>query len=596
MDRFFARRMGLILGFLAVVAVFAGGVWRYGYVQALHQLADRGEADLLLATDRLTGQLQLYQTLAVVTADHPTVAALLESGADLGASEVMRRLADKTGVLDIAVVSPGGFVLSSASGRLPPRVEDAEYLKLGFQGALGEGHGPAPGFAGETSSERAPRAYFFAAPVFKSGGGVAGALLVVVDVERLEAEWRGARPAIWFTDEAGEVFISNRSELLGWRRAGLGIAPPDMTPEAARAGLSQEVLAGHVIWEEDWSPYVPSKGLYLVQELPVIGMQAETLLDVEPARRIAGLQAAAVAAICLAFGAVIFVFHARRRTLMEANEQLEARVADRTLELSAANEKLSEEVAERRAAETALKRAQAELVQAGKLSALGQMSAGISHELNQPLMAIQQYAENGSAFLERGREDVAGDNLRRIGEMAHRMGRIIKNLRAFARQESEPVKRVDLVGIVDAALELAEARLKTAEVAVQWERPKGPVWVMGGEVRLGQVVVNLLSNAADAMAGMEPREVRLTLLADPERVRLDVADTGPGIREPERIFDPFYSTKEVGAGEGMGLGLSISYGLVQSFGGAIRGRNRPEGGAVFMVELQAAPETLKGPA
>ncbi|NBR91529.1 MAG: sensor histidine kinase, partial [Rhodobacteraceae bacterium] len=109
--------MGLILGFLAVVAVFAGGVWRYGYVQALHQLADRGEADLLLATDRLTGQLQLYQTLAVVTADHPTVVALLESGADLGASEMMRRLADKTGVLDIAVVSPGGFVLTSASGR-----------------------------------------------------------------------------------------------------------------------------------------------------------------------------------------------------------------------------------------------------------------------------------------------------------------------------------------------------------------------------------------------------------------------------------------------------------------------------------------------
>ncbi|HBV54046.1 MAG TPA: C4-dicarboxylate ABC transporter [Rhodobacteraceae bacterium] len=612
MDRSFARRLRLILAFLAAVACVAAGVWRYGYVQALHQIADRGEADLLLATDRLTGQLQLYQTLAVVTADHPTVTGLLSAGQDNGASEMMRRLADKTGALEIAIVSPAGFVLAASSGRLPPRIEGARYLERGLQGSLGEGHGPAPGgrdqsdaglrgsFEGwdigqlaadeRTTRERAGegRAYFFAAPVFHDAGGVLGALLVVVDIERVEAEWRGARPAIWFTDAGGEVFISNRTELLGWRRAGVGIAPRGAELAEAQAGLRQKIVAGHVIWEERWSPYVPERGLYLVQELPVIGMQAETLLDVEPARRLAGLQAASVAALFLAFGAVLFLVLERRRGLLELNERLEARVEERTLELSAANLRLSGEVAERRTAEAALTRAQAELVQAGKLSALGQMSAGISHELNQPLMAIQQYAENAAAYLTRGQGEVAGENLVRIGDMARRMGRIIKNLRAFARQESEPVKRVDLVGVIEAALELAEARLRAGEVKVQWHAPSEPVWVMGGEVRLGQVVVNLLTNAADAMTGLARREVAISLRHVGARVEMEVADSGPGIREPERIFDPFYSTKEVGAGEGMGLGLSISYGLVQSFGGAIRGRNRPEGGAVFVVDLQGA--------
>ncbi|MDP5347491.1 MAG: ATP-binding protein, partial [Paracoccaceae bacterium] len=115
-----------------------------------------------------------------------------------------------------------------------------------------------------------------------------------------------------------------------------------------------------------------------------------------------------------------------------------------------------------------------------------------------------------------------------------------------------------------------------------------PIHVIGGEVRLGQVLVNLIGNAADAMAGLPVRRIAISLRRHDDRVLLEVADTGPGIEEPEKIFDPFYTTKAVGAAEGMGLGLSISYGLVQSFGGAIRGRNRPEGGAVFTVELTPA--------
>jgi len=144
--------------------------------------------------------------------------------------------------------------------------------------------------------------------------------------------------------------------------------------------------------------------------------------------------------------------------------------------------------------------------------------------------------------------------------------------------------RVDIVAVIDTALELTAVRLRDDAIQVNWVPPPGPVWVHAGEVRLAQVMVNLITNAADAMEATQDRALTITLNTS-DRISVDVADTGPGISAPEKIFDPFYSTKEVGAAEGMGLGLSISYGLVQSFGGNIRGANRPEGGAVFTVEL-----------
>jgi two-component system C4-dicarboxylate transport sensor histidine kinase DctB len=255
--------------------------------------------------------------------------------------------------------------------------------------------------------------------------------------------------------------------------------------------------------------------------------------------------------------------------------------------MSALNTDLRREVAERTAAEARLQKAQDDLVQAGKLSALGQMSAGISHELNQPLTAIRSFAENAQGFLDRGKPDIAAQNLGRISELARRMGRIIRNLRAFARQEDEPPKDVDIVTVIDAVLEIVAPRAAQDQVLLEWDRPAEPVIVRGGEVRLQQVILNLVTNGMDAMEDSATRIVHIAVTRNGARTRVTVRDTGPGIAEPEKIFDPFYSTKAVGAAEGMGLGLSISYGLVQSFGGAIRGRNHPDGGAVFTVELDS---------
>ena len=569
------RRLILAVLFLLAVVAVAGGVWRYGYVQALGQLVQRGEADLTLATDRLTGQLQLYQQLAVLTAGHPSVRSALARG-DAGAlRDLLLDSADKTAALDVFLTDAKGRILASANATEPDDVSATPYFVRAMQGALGEHHG--------INESSGLRTYYFAAPSFGMDEKVAGVLVVVANIDRVESDWRGARPTVFFTDDRDEVFISNRSELLFWKQGEDGRLTP---AEGPQPGFETRHVGGYELWLTGWSPYVPGRALHLRKDLPVIGMRAEALIDVDPARRLAGLQAAAVAAVFLAFGAFLFLATERRRALAEANARLESRVEERTRELSQTNIALRHEVTERTAAEAALKQAQADLVQAGKLSALGQMSAGISHELNQPLMAIQQYAENGSAFIKRGKIDKAADNLRRISDMAARMSRIIKNLRAFARNESEPVGKVDLVQVIDTAVELTGTRLRADHVTLDWN-PSAcgrPVWARGGEVRLTQVFVNLINNAADAMLDQEDRRISIAIDPGPQ-LAVTVRDIGPGIKEPDKVFEPFYSTKTVGSSEGMGLGLSISYGLVQSFGGNIRGANAPTG-AEFTVELE----------
>jgi len=602
-----------IAAYLMAVAALVAGIWWYGYGAGLAQLGKRAESDLALAANGLVGELERFRELAVLMADHPLVYAALETRNDEEAvTPVLQEIADKTGAIEIALVDASGKVLAATLGADESPLKGRAHFERALDGALGIDHLLRAG-TGE-------RIFVFAAPVFADDGPVVGAIVVSAGVEAVEVAWRAGAPVLFFTDGADMVFVASRSE---------------MVLTSVKSGnfidYDQRRVHGFDIWRVDGGRYLPRHALHLTQDLPVIAMRGEIMIDTAPARQLALLQAAAAGALCLAFGAFGFLATQRRRTLSEANAKLESRVKSRTAQLLEANTDLRREVAERRAAETSLKKAQADLVQAGKLSALGQMSAGISHELNQPLMAIQSFAENGVGFLERGKTEVAAQNLGRISELAHRMGRIIKNLRAFSRQEVEPFTDVDLGKVVDAMLELLEPKIAEAGIAVHWARG-AQVIVRGGEVRLQQVLLNLASNAIDAMLelleskiaeagiavhwargaqvivrGGEVRlqQVLLNLASNAidamerspqkiltidvgrvgDKVVVSVSDTGPGIKEPEKIFDPFYSTKAVGAGEGMGLGLSISYGLVQSFGGAIRGRNLDEGGAIFTVEL-----------
>ncbi len=576
---FAIRRPIWILAFVAVLAGGAFGIWQFAWRAALVQLAAKAESDLELASDRLISHLFRTRDLVVVLAEHPVLVARLEGrgGSDgaAGANALLREVADKTGASSLALVGRSGRVVAASDPGLVGHALDRRRQPLlrALNGALGT----ASRIEGRADGQ-ARRLFAFAAPVFAAPGPARGTVIAEVDVFRFEQNWPTSPAVVFFTDGAGRVIVSNRPEVALRDRTG-----PGFLGHAARR------LAGHDIWRLDAGPYLPVEALHLSRALPVIGVSAEILASTAPARQSAGLQASAAAALMLVFGAFLFFAAERRRTLAEANAQLEGRVAERTAALVAANAELTREIGERREAEAALKQAQADLVQAGKLSALGQMSAGISHELNQPLMAIRSFAENAAQFLARGDSKRAAQNLSRISDLARRMGRIIQNLRAFARNEAEPVGRIDLVQIIENAVEITDSRLAREGIALDWAPPPAPLFVRAGDVRLTQVFVNLITNSADAMAGQAgARRIRIDIARADGRLAVHVTDTGPGIAEPEKVFEPFYTTKEVGGGEGMGLGLSISYGLVQSFGGNIRARNTGEG-ACFTVELEAWP-------
>ncbi|HBZ44121.1 MAG TPA: C4-dicarboxylate ABC transporter [Maritimibacter sp.] len=564
----------LFLLFAALLAIAVG--WT-AFQDRINRLAEQGEADLALASDRVTGQLFRYRELAVVLSRHPDLKALLTGGGDRAlAQEVVQGMADMTGAWDISVVDRTGRIAAGSAGSSAARSPHEPPLARALNGALGTDNEIIAGAGTQT------RVFAFAAPVQEDEGRVIGAVMTRVPVSKIENNWPGDAPPVFFTDRAGQIFVTNRSGLILRDRAE-GMPP-----------LQSAQIAGQEQWLISGGRYLPFRALHLSRDLPTVGLTAEILVDSSGAVASALLWGLIAAGALLTFGAVLYMVGQKRRVLADrleveaaVNARLEARVSDRTRELTSVNADLRREVTERKEAEAALKQAQDDLIQAGKLSALGQMSAGISHELNQPLMAIRSFAENGEQLFDRGKPGVARENLGRISDLARRMGRIIQNLRAFARQESGPITDVDLVGVVEAAMEVTGDKLKRHGVTLVYQPPETPVMVRGGEVRLQQVIVNLLSNAVDAMDGTSSPRIALSIDAG-ETVRLTIRDTGPGISHPERVFDPFYTTKQVGSAEGMGLGLSISYGLIQSFGGAIRGANHPDGGAVFTVDLVPA--------
>jgi two-component system C4-dicarboxylate transport sensor histidine kinase DctB len=258
-----------------------------------------------------------------------------------------------------------------------------------------------------------------------------------------------------------------------------------------------------------------------------------------------------------------------KKVLEEANEQLESRVRDRTQKLTEANALLKKEIIDRKQAEIQLKKTRKELIHAAKLAVLGQMSAGINHELNQPLAAIRSYTDNGRQLLLKGRAEDAMWNLEQIGELTERMAQIGAQLKLFSRKSSGQIVPVPLHGVIDGALEILKPALKKAGVELSITVHPDDLEVRGNHVLLQQVLVNLISNGMQAMENQEEKRISLECREAGDRAVIAVEDIGPGIAEQDKseIFEPFYTTKK--SGQGLGLGLTISARIVKDLGGEI---------------------------
>ena len=335
--------------------------------------------------------------------------------------------------------------------------------------------------------------------------------------------------------------------------------------------------------------------LLLSQYMPEADWTVNVLMDTASVRAQARTTVIAIVLfLCLAGLALAIVLQRRARLAermrmqTEARNELEHRVEERTADLALVNQRIEEEIAERRLTELELRKTQADLIQAGKLAGLGQMSAALSHELNQPLAAAKTYADSAAMLIDLERVPEARDNVRRISGLIDRMASISRHLRNFARKPNEKLGSVALDAVIADTLEIVSARLKTADADLLIELGKDAALVNAGFVRLQQVLVNIITNAADAVEGLDDRRIHVLAERQDDKIILTIRDHGQGVPAAitERIFDPFYTTK--GVGKGLGLGLSISYNIVKDFGGSLSVANHPDGGAVFRIELEAA--------
>jgi two-component system C4-dicarboxylate transport sensor histidine kinase DctB len=425
-------------------------------------------------------------------------------------------------------------------------------------------------------------------------------MVVKIDLDAIEDTWRGGDDEIVVTDPEDMIFLSSRTDWL--YRPYVAPDAEDRARTLATRRYADLPLDGAPLLTglpDVRGLAVLSAGstmLALSERMPEAGWKVTVLLDTALAKRQAATLAVAVAlAVGLLLMGVAALWERRARLAdrlavqAAARAELERRVTERTAELAAVNDRLGAEVAERRAAENSLRQAQADLIQAAKLAALGQMSAALSHEFNQPLAAVRNYAENLPALLDRGRTAEARHNAERILGLIDRMAALGRDLRNFARRPETGTRRASLPEVVRAATEIAGPRLRAAGAELVVEVSRDTPVVAGGPLRLEQVLVNIITNAADAVDGGPDRRIVLTAAPTPEGARITVRDFGPGVPEAlrDRIFDPFFSTK--GVGHGLGLGLSISYNIVKDFGGALTVAAPEGGGAEFRVDLLAAP-------
>ncbi len=589
------------------LAVVAGLSWVAHYqtrAKAFHELHDRGQNTLSLAESSLRGQLARFERLPELLADQRAIRSLLLSPTNpdvvLAANMYLRDTAELLGASDVYVMYRDGVTLAASNFDQPHSFVGGNFaFRPYFFDAMRHGEGRF--YALGTTSDK--RGYYFGAPIDVAGQR-RGVLVIKIDVDEIEQAWASDDLRILVTDPENIIFLSNRPD---WLFHAFG----DLTPERLARTQETRRYANATIGEIEYRARTDRHGFrlltgpggevdaseYLVvaREMP----QADWVVQVLLPTRAARVQAAASVAIGLSLAGIVallglIVWQRRRQLAMRlameqaAKDDLERRVAQRTWELRDANIALEDEVAERRATEEQLRKTQSELVQAGKLAALGQMSAALSHEFNQPLGAARNYAENAQLLLDRDRRDEARSNIDRIVGMIDRMTRISRHLRNFARKPNQQLRIVPLAEAVVAAQELLGWRLAKAGVTLEVDLGDLPLSVTGGPVRLQQVLVNLLSNAIDAVEGGADKRLHLCAQQSGDLVQITLRDHGPGVPDglQARIFDPFFSTKEVG--KGLGLGLSISYNIVRDFGGRLSMRNHPEGGAEFLLELQAA--------
>ena len=588
-----SQRNRIILIFFAFyfLCAFIGGHWVWSH--SYQSLLDKHQSQLERFSSHIQNKLDKYAHIPhLLSKDEPLVEALLnpENSAQLEITN--RYLESVNGVIEAAdtyLIDKWGTTIAASNWRkersfVGRNFAFRPYFKQAITGQRSQYYA-----LGSTSGKRG---YYYSYPIVYAGG-VLGVVVVKMDLSKIEDNWQQPNSVFVASDPNGIVFMSSRND---WLFKSL---QPLEEPTAAEVWASRQYLnttidsLGFVgdmslahTEAKQGSPY--NKGTLVVSSLPLENLKL-TIRVLSPKQSVIWFTMGYLLVLTLVFtvlflvGQLIYHRQQRHRQIeriqQEANQKLEYQVMARTAELQA-------EIAQRIETEQTLRVTQDELVQAAKLAVLGQMSASISHELNNPLAAIRSFAENGKLFLHKEKYERTEDNLTRISALTDRMANISQQLRSFAKKTSgNELAQTHLLPVIASAKELMKPAFKSARVTLNTKLIEQDVEVQINTIQLEQVLVNLLTNAIEATKGQENKQVHLSIEKDiqAELVWIYVDDNGTGLGEFtfSQLCEPFLTTKQ----NGLGLGLSISQQILAGMNGKLSAQNREQGGARFSICL-----------
>ena len=398
-----------------------------------------------------------------------------------------------------------------------------------------------------------------------------GVIVVEVDLRKFQSAWAGISDAVIVAAAGGQILLATENSWVGlpeWEALALRSAPSAID-RAIQATQDWTVLSadaymqGKAVMRQELR--VPFRGWNMVLFTTYGGIR----------QRVNAVLALEIMGFSI-FLALAF-YQLSRQTLTRA-----LFFQQESVDLRQLNIRLQREISERKKVEKNLEVAEQTLAQSSKLAALGEMSAAVSHELSQPLAAMKTYLAGAKLLLQRKRLEEALSSFQRIDDLIGRMSAITRQLKSYARKGGEELVPVDVRMAVNGALEIMEPQLKSRQISLSKTMPSAPVMILGDQLRLEQVVVNLLRNALDAISAVPTPEIELLLLGG-ETASLTVRDNGEGISDLDDLFEPFFTTKK--PGDGVGLGLAISSGIITDLGGRLVARNSETTGAVFELTL-----------
>jgi two-component system C4-dicarboxylate transport sensor histidine kinase DctB len=523
----------------------------------------RAELRLALYSGNLLSELRRNAIVPQLLARDPTLISALQSTDFSLSTQRLISFVEEIGAASLMLLDHDGRTVAATD-----------------RNRLGEQHRSAAYFVESVRSnntvfsviEREAGGYRFTySRRLEDGADVLGVIVVEVDLRKFERAWAGISDAVMVMDSTGTIILATETR---WRSK--------TEVEALKVQPPQGAIQRAIRATADWTALPPDAYLRgeavmrMEARIPFRGWRMTSYTTYASIReRVNAVLALEIMGFAILL-ALAFYALSRKTALRMALFQRES------AELRVLNARLQREIAERERMQETLAVAEQSLAQSSKLAALGEMSAAVSHELNQPLAAMKTYLAGARLLLGRNRPEEALASFGRIDDLIERMGAITRQLKSYARKGGDTFSPVNMGDALASSLSMMEPQLRQRHVQITRILPEEPVTVMGDRMRIEQVMVNLLRNALDATKSVENPEVEI-ILAKGETATLSVRDNGEGIKDFDELFEPFYTTKL--PGDGVGLGLAISSGIVNDLGGRLTARSGQNGGAVFEMQL-----------